>query len=159
MTAPALITTGDLAAWLGDEVDEPRAGAVIDGVSAFIRSHTTDDWISDVGVLEPVPPAVRQVAVQVAARAYRGGRTAGVAQETMGPFSTSFVAAGQLGDLFLTKNEKKMLRPWMATTTGLWTLATTRVDAELGLTDYRPVVDPGADPIPMFGPSDLGPPI
>lgn len=160
MTAPGLITIDDLATWLGETVDDARAGAVIAGVSAFIREQTEDDWISDVGVLEPVPPLVRQVAVQVAARAYRSASSVGRAQETAGPFSHTWSQFGQLGDLFLTKNERSMLGRWLKQPAGggVWTLSTTRVNEATGETDYRPVAD-GGDPVPMFGPSDLGPPI
>ncbi len=158
MTPPPLIDAAALGSQLGDAVDSDRAEWVIRAASTFVRSCCVDDWIAVDGTLEPVPPAVQQVTVQVAARSYQTAGTVGVSQETTGPFSTSYAASASLGDMFLTKSEKGMLKPWSASKTGLWSLGTTRDLDDIDLSGYR-TVSGGGDPVPMYGPSELGPPI
>lgn len=160
MADAPLISTSDLADWLGETVDETRASVVVEAASAVVRSCITETYLDEAGELTgTVPDIVAAVTKWVAARAYRA--RPGISQETSGPFSHTYSSGSAQGDLYLTKNEKNLLGTagLLAQPTGgaLWTLGTTRIGDD-GETDYRPVLG-GGEAVPMFGPSDLGPPI
>lgn len=73
MALPPLAAVSDLAAWVGRTISDtdPRAGAVLSHASTRVRTYTRKSWLTQSGVLDDVPDAVRDVTVRVAARAWR----------------------------------------------------------------------------------------
>jgi hypothetical protein len=140
----------DLAAWLGEDIDnEARAEAILAAASTLVRSRTGRAWVdADGEQLEDVTDndfeLVKTVVVQVAARVWLNPR--GLTQETTGPFSTTLAAWASLG-LSLTEDEAAMLPVVRDGRPGLWTQATTREDPQSDLPDiYLDVV--GSEQIP-----------
>lgn len=149
---PPLVSAPDLEAFLGVDLDDATAATMLRRASVAVRACLTTDFVTD-GVLEPVPEAVQVVTLEVAERAY-SAPAPGTTQETAGPFSRTF--SGASNSYYVTKAQKRAMSRWAKK--GLYTLGTTRVDVESGATDYRPIAGGGED-LPMFAPSDLGPPI
>lgn len=145
MAEVAFISTNDLAAWLGDELDDERASAIVKAASAVVSSHI-GAWQYPDGTPKDVPEIVKLVTRQVAARIWRN--PAGVRQETTGPFSTTYSAGD--GGVDLTDSEIKLLGHLTDSPSGggLWTLSTTR-GPDVEPVDRRPV-EGGGDPIRMF---------
>lgn len=150
MTAlPALISTDDLAAWLGviaDAAFATRAEAIINAASATVRAASGQSWVDTNGdLLADIPDDVRQITVRVSARML--SNPSGVSQQTTGPFSVSYGTA-------LAADDRDLLQRYRPTN-GVWTLATTRLDTDGPLetgTVYAPVGDGSGDPIPMISP-------
>ena len=147
-TLPALAGTADLEDWLGETLDVGdvnRAEALLGAASALVRSETAQTWLDANGDLDTVPADVAAVVVQCAARVWRN--PAGVVHETAGPFSARYAEAVAEG-LYLTATERAILDRHKPSTSGLWTMATTRQDVETGTT-Y--VDDDAGVPIPVIG--------
>jgi hypothetical protein len=110
----ALATTQEFEArhgLLGDE-DTERIEALIDDASAFIRGEAgagDADWADDDaedGV--EVPPVIRAVCIQVAYRAWTNPDS--VAREQLGEASRTFRGNDQSDAMWLTTNERRMIR-------------------------------------------------
>lgn len=129
MPLPPLASVDDLELWLGASVDEARAGAVLAGVSSFVRSAAGRTWEN-----EEVPADVHTVVLQAAARTI--DNPTGASQRSVGDISVS-----GLPGAYLTADELKIIRSAVSTTSGrgLWTLSSTRGDTDAD-TVYVPVV-------------------
>lgn len=162
MALPPLAEISDLAAWLGEEIDDDnqRAEALLAAASRLVRAETRREWRTEDDELDDGDPALttdalevaQQVTVSVAARMW--ANPTGVIHETEGPFSARWseqVAEG----LYLTDTEKAMLARYSTqSTSGLWTLATTRgdtPDVETVAVEYTSGLVP-AEPLPWSGP-------
>lgn len=118
MLAP-LADIDDMAGWLGvapSSLDPMRAIAALNGASALVRERAGRTWED-----EPVPDFVRTITVQVAVRILEN--PAGLESETAGAWT------GRYGTSRLTTEEATMLSG-SRSTSGLWTLGTTRGDLE-----------------------------
>lgn len=111
MAAP-FASVDDLAArWrplCGDELG--RAMAALEDASAVIRMVVPD--VDDRIIADTLDADVpRMVACWVAKRALIGNDTGGVSQlqQTVGPFSQGATYTNPLGDIYLTRQEKKLL--------------------------------------------------
>ncbi len=148
MAPPPLVAVSDLADWLGVTIDgsgHARAEAVINAVSALIRSEAGHTWETT-----PVPDTARAIALDVAGRVYLNPRN--VAQESVGPFSYSY-APGALAGLDFTESERRRLRSLRGASTGLWSQAVTR-DGDSGDTVWVPVRGTAAQ-FPWYADGDL----
>ncbi|MFI9237818.1 hypothetical protein [Streptomyces sp. NPDC053079] len=90
-----LIDPGQLAAFLGQDVEQARAALVITQAEALCRA-----------VVDPLPEGAGAVVLSVAARAYANPQ--GLAAETVGPYSVQRPAA-QAG-LYMTRDERRSLK-------------------------------------------------
>ncbi|MFQ6194871.1 hypothetical protein [Streptomyces sp. NPDC000405] len=90
-----LINPGQLAAFLGQDVEQARAALVITQAEALCRA-----------VVAPLPEGAGAVVLSVAARAYANPQ--GLAAETVGPYSVQRPAA-QAG-LYMTRDERRSLK-------------------------------------------------
>lgn len=147
MALPSFADTDDLAARLpaGTSVDDERAEAALTDASALIHAESNEAWVEDGAIVSTVPPIALTICCKAAIRALVN--PSGVTQQATGPFSTSF------GDVYLTNRERDMIRQAAGGTSGLWTLATTRLDTtdagdfmEHEGTVYLPVDDTEAIP-------------
>jgi hypothetical protein len=156
-----LISTDQLAEWLGVEFDESeaqRAAAFITAASTAIRNETNKTYVNDDGdALEfgsdLTEDKVTTVAKIVAARVWNN--PTGNIQETAGPFAeTKGRDAAQV--VYLTDADRKMLGK--STSLGIWTLDTTRGSLETdrchpGPTDTTYLgVEPDGEPMPWDTP-------
>lgn len=108
---PLLAEVADLEARLGSQVDdETKAEALLDYASALVRKHVGELWVDEEGDLTDLPDGVRQVVVEMVARAVDNPRGVTQAQETVGPFSQG-VSFGQDAHqrIYLTKADKTIL--------------------------------------------------
>lgn len=149
MALPPFADTDDLAARLpaGVVVDDTRAEAALDDASALIHMESNEAWVEDGALIADVPAIAKMVCCKAAIRALVNPSQ--MQQQATGPFSSSF------GDVYLTTRERDMLRQAAGGTSGLWTLATTRLDTYEGGdftvydgTVYIDVVDQD-EPIPF----------
>lgn len=92
--------------------EQDRAEVLLEDASARLRATCADidDRIAD----ETLDPAVpRMIVCDMVKRAMVGGADAGAGvsstQDTVGPFSRSLSYSNPMGDLYLTKQEKKLL--------------------------------------------------
>ena len=108
---PLLAEVADLEARLGADVDdETKAEALLDYASALVRKHVGELWVDEEGALTELPDGVRQVVVEMVARAVANPLGVTQAQETVGPFSNG-VTFGQDAHqrIYLTKADKTIL--------------------------------------------------
>lgn len=108
---PLLAEIADLEARLGSQVDdETKAEALLDYASALVRKHVGELWVDEEGDLTDLPDGVRQVVVEMVARAVANPLGVTQAQETVGPFSQG-VSFGQDAHqrIYLTKADKTIL--------------------------------------------------
>lgn len=108
---PLLAEIADLEARLGSQVDdETKAEALLDYASALVRKHVGELWVDEEGDLTDLPDGVRQVVVEMVARAVANPLGVTQAQETVGPFSNG-VTFGQDAHqrIYLTKSDKTIL--------------------------------------------------
>lgn len=108
---PLLAEIADLEARLGSQVDdETKAEALLDYASALVRKHVGELWVDEEGDLTDLPDGVRQVVVEMVARAVANPLGVTQAQETVGPFSSG-VTFGQDAHqrIYLTKADKTIL--------------------------------------------------
>jgi hypothetical protein len=140
MSLPPLADVDALEVWLGrtfSAAEEPRAEAVLAGVSSRVRSVARRTWEDD-----PVPAEIEDVTIRVAARVLANPLNA--QQSSTGPFSASGIRVE------FTAEERAVIARYRAEASGLWTMGTTRNDAA-GDTIYVPVV--GSDkPMPLLEP-------
>jgi hypothetical protein len=87
-----------LAPELADKLDEAQVGALLTAASAMVRECANSN-------MSTVPDGVPEI---VALMVIRALRNEGFAQETAGTYVTNF---GTSDRLYLTKAEKRMLRP------------------------------------------------
>lgn len=128
MVLPAFATVSELAARMpgGLPDDEtPRADAALSDASALIRAEAGTDWVDDAGALSGVPDVVVMVAIAVARRAL--SNPDGLTSESIQDYSRAFASNSASADVYLTKGERRVVRQ-AAGRSGLWTMATTRVD-------------------------------
>lgn len=147
MPSPSLADVVALSEWLGQDIpdaQQPRAQALLVAASALVRSETGRTWLDDEGALEAVPDEVHTVVVACAARVWLN--PSGVTQEATGPFSASYGENAAQG-LYLTPTESEILGRYK-TSSGLWTLPTTRDDVETD-TIYLETSD-GTEPMPYL---------
>lgn len=126
------------------ETETARAEALLDDVSALVRKRAGQTWEDP----DDVPDDVRAIVFAVAGRAWRSQD--GAVAHTIGSYSESFSRDGVQG-IFLTDIEEKVLADYR-TTTGLWTLRTTRSDFDC-IDTYIDVVD--SEPIPFLPAGEL----
>lgn len=131
MALPALATIEELAAWLGDPIDDVERGdAILNAASTLIRSRTGRVWVdaagtADADLTEVNLAAVRTVTVLVASRCWRNPD--GRISETLGPYSERLADWAGAG-LTLTEEEMRMLAV-TSTGTGIPGLTSIRVVA------------------------------
>ena len=162
MSLPAFASIDDLAAWLGQEIDDAsRADMVLRGASTRVRAFTGRAWMTDVDEFDDADPAIdaddfevaQTVVLQMAGRVWVNPK--GIIHDTTGPYSARWserVAEG----LYLTDEERDMLgRYRTGGRSGLWTLSTTRDDTgscgDLAVYDDTCYVDVVAsEPFPLL---------
>lgn len=92
---------------LGEE-DTERVEALLEDASAFIRGEAgggNADWASDDA---EVPPIIRAVCIQVAYRAWVNPDS--IAREQLGEMSRTYRGNDQSDAMWLTANERRMIR-------------------------------------------------
>lgn len=152
---PPLASVEDLEYRLGRvfTVEErPRVEALLDDISAIVRTEAGVDWIDpETGELTDVPAVVRAVVLRVAERVMRNPQ--GFRSESAGDYSYQRPEAG-IG-LELTPAELRLIRRAVGRT-GLWNQPLTRGEDEictlfaedsygcelLPLTSYRDIACP-----------------
>ena len=108
---------------ISDE-DAPRAEAALEDASALVRAEAGKTWVDTFGALvADVPDVVVAVTIAAARRAFVNPDM--LTAESIADYSSSFAHATT--DVYLTKTERNAVRR-AAGRSGLWTLATTRVD-------------------------------
>ena len=125
-TLTRLAEVADLSAWPGIVIaddESASAGVVLDTASAYVRvqSGNPERWP------DTVPPSIKAVTVQVAARAWRNPTCASML--TTGPFTEQFTGAVEEA-VFITEAEKTIIAKMIARPR-VWTLCTTRDDGDL----------------------------
>lgn len=114
-----LADINDLAAWIGVDpqtLDPFRATSAIEAASALVAERAGRSWDDD-----EIPNVVRTITTQVAVRIWEN--PAGLESETAGAWT------GRYGAARLTPEESAMLAGTRSTS-GLWTMSTTRGDLE-----------------------------
>lgn len=123
MALPAFATVDDLVLRLPANVasvDEDRAEAALFDASALIHAESAQAWVSEGALTDDVPDVVLTICCKAAIRALVN--PAQHTDESTGPFSRTF------GEVYLTKQERDIIRGTAGGTGGLWTLSTTRLD-------------------------------
>lgn len=158
-----LATADQFQDWLGESIVDDsvllaRADSILTASSSLVRSEAGRTWDG-----EDVPDDVTAVVLQSAERKWRN--PLGETQKTVGDVSTSYSGGGGAIGLYLTDDEKTVVRRYRTTASnGLWTLRTSRNDpgaaGELGLLDPRDdtwyaEVTPDGQPIPWLDGSQL----
>lgn len=144
---PPLVSPIDLQVWLARDFttdsEKLRADAVVQAVSALVRSQTGRTWVEG-DALQGVPEDVRMVTLQVAARLWNNPD--GYTAERLGDYSYTLPASAVTG-MTLTAAERAILGRYRLRGAGLWSLSTTREDPVADEV-YVPVV--GAPPFPWY---------
>lgn len=109
------VTPADLSTYLGNEVDPGRAKQLIDMATRLCKS-----------VVSPLPDDADVVILDVVARAYTNPTNA--TSQNAGPFAANFGAVA--GGLWLTRQNKSVLRGLAGTGGGVFTIDTAPADAE-----------------------------
>lgn len=124
MALPSFADTDDLNARLpaGVSVDADRAEAALEDASALIHAESGEAWVEDGALIADVPTIAKMICCKAAIRAIVN--PAGAVDQSTGPFSTRF------GDVYLTRKEEDLIHQAVGTTSGLWTLSTTRLDTD-----------------------------
>ncbi len=106
MSLPNLLTTTDLANWLGVTIPETdtRATAIIKAVSAQVRSAANLTWVNDTNELADLSEVAKGIATQASARVW--SNPTGATSVGTGPFSAAWAASGSL----LTAEEREELQ-------------------------------------------------
>lgn len=123
---PLLASIGQFQARLAGGIEEDdwaRAEAALRDASALVRVETGLTWVDATGQLADVPDVVVAVVIAAARRAFVNPD--GLTAESIADYSQSFTPGSS--DIYLTKAERNAVRR-VAGRSGLWTLATTRVD-------------------------------
>jgi hypothetical protein len=118
MSTPTLASLSQLDARIPGGIsddDVNRALAALEDASAWIRTEADEDWLDDDGVLETVPAAIVSVCCSVARRIV--DNPDGVLQESVAQYSYSRTNATT--DVYLTKQEKKIIARVVGTNTGM----------------------------------------
>jgi hypothetical protein len=126
-----LATIEDLEERLNEAVGDAllQAEARLRDASAIVRAYAGETWLNDDGELEDVPDDIPGVVASMVERASRN--PAGITQETAGPFARSF-GSDASQRLYLTANEKLIIRNAIGARSAIGTLSTTRGDVETG---------------------------
>lgn len=107
----ALATQDDVEARLGRPLSDTEAEkleSLLSDASALLIGYTGQDFEP-----APYPGAVVGVVARMVARSLAAGdRAPGMQSETRGPFSWTFAADSSGAELWLTKADKVMLRPY-----------------------------------------------
>ena len=121
MSLPLLATVGDLADWLGEDINlgDPRAAAVLRRASALVRSEAGQEWP------DGAPEDVQGVVVGAAARVWANPNAA--IQRTAGSFSERLSERAADG-LYLTDEERRILSRYSQARFGIGTIRTYRED-------------------------------
>ena len=98
--------------------DLPRALAALEDASAWIRVEAGADWLDDDGLLETVPGAVVSVCCSVARRIL--DNPDGLLQVSIANYSEGRTNATT--DVYLTKQEKAIVRKAAGTSPGMVTV-------------------------------------
>lgn len=145
---PALATLSDLSTRGVDTSDAPRAQAALNDVSSLIRMETApEDWVDELGVLEPVPDVVVAICCRVVARLLAHGSTDVVASESLGSYSTRYRDTS--AEVFLTAGERETLRRVTGVSVGLGSIRLRSPWAAVDAID-----DGDADTIMVFSDED-----
>ena len=148
MALPPLADVDMLAAWVGQDVLDPRrAEAVLSAASAVVRAEAGQTWTDDAGAPLEVPDDVAAVVVQVAARVWHN--PAGLQSVTVDDATRRWSDSGGAG-LYLTDGERAILARYReaGAPSGLGVLSTTRGEETLD-TLYVPTEPPG-EPFPWY---------
>jgi hypothetical protein len=105
--------------------DWDRAAAALEDASALVRVEAGKTWVNELGVLEGVPDVAVTVTIAAARRAFVNPDH--LTAESIADYSATFAPGSS--DIYLTKAERNAVRR-VAGRAGLWTLATTRADAD-----------------------------
>lgn len=122
MASLALAELGDLEARMGPQSDVPRAQAAIDDASSAIHAETNNAWIADGELVANIPGVAKAVCCSVARRVLSNPQ--GLTSQTLGPATEQMANAS--ADVYLTKNEKRLLRRGLGGTSG-----TIQIDARI----------------------------
>jgi hypothetical protein len=147
--APSLASVADLAAWVGESIEDedPRATAFLHAASTLVRSFAGRTGVDDWPTLADVPDDAHTVTLLVAARLWANPSSASQESETLGTYAHS--ASYRADGLYLSRVEKTMLEHYR-TRSGLWVQPTTRGDlAAENDTVFAPVTG-GGESIPMI---------
>jgi len=106
MSLPALATSTDLRALIGDVDDEGRARALLDFASALIRVEAGVDWVDDEGNLDGVPDVARFVCCKMVERSLTNPD--GLRSESVVGYRAEYSNASS--DLYMTKQERRLVR-------------------------------------------------
>jgi hypothetical protein len=148
---PPLASVDQLGARLGSDPtgsEYERAFAVLNDVSALVRSVAGLDWVTeDDGDIEldDVPDIIVAVTVAVAYRAYQN--PTGATQSSVGDVSVSYGREGVTGAIYLTPDERRAVRRAAgASSAGTVELVSPYYPAASA---YYVPVEGGGDPIPI----------
>jgi hypothetical protein len=130
-TLPPLAEVSDLEKRLertfSDGAETERAEAVLDDASELVREASGKDWVNpDDPSAITAPRIVRLITLRVAERAVRNPE--GFSSESAGDYSYQRNGLTDSGGLYLTDQEREMLRR-AAGKNGLWTQRITRGEA------------------------------
>lgn len=106
--------------------DETRAQAMLDDVSALIRSVAGKTWVTDDALDADLPAIVVTVCCAAARRAYENPKN--IRSSNIDGYS-DVIAGDVVGGVELTEDERKLVRDAASiggTLAGLWPLGTTR---------------------------------
>ena len=158
MALPPLAEVSDLAAWVGRAIPDadPRAGAVLSHASTKVRAYTRNEWMDEAGsvLADPLPDVISQVAVRVAARAYRNPED--LDSVTLDDGTKRW---GSIRGLVLTDEDKSDLSEYRSDSlpSGIGTIGTYRDDSAYLETNYVPTGPPPAGyPFPWYADDPLG---
>lgn len=157
MSLPAFARPDDLAARLGrsfDELENARAQAALEDASAIIRAEAGKNWVTDGALDADIPDIVTVVCLTVARRVVENPE--GFTEMHLG--DSGGALANATGDVYLTTNEKRLIRSAAGRSNGLFTISTTREDP-VGSSDFGTVaadgtiyvdVTPDGQPLPFL---------
>lgn len=143
MALPPLAPVSSLETRLGlaaatlSGVDLARAEAALGDASALIRAEAGKDWVGPDLVTITAPDAVVTVCLHAALRPYRNPD--GFSGESVGDYSYQYAATGDPVDVYLSDEEKRVVRRAALGTAGPGFSGSIRVPSAYG--DFR-AVDP-----------------
>lgn len=152
MASPSLATVAELSDWLGEPITEgtseyKRAEMCLRAASVLVRAESGRTWLDDTtgDVVDPLPDAVRMVALYSASRVFdnREGQNRWNVDDAGGGWKVDEAGA------YLTASEKDSLgRFAQRRHRGLGTVSTTRGDLGAPATGYVPTAD--GPPFPWY---------
>lgn len=133
MSLPPLASLDDLEVRLPDHIegnDVARAEAALIDASALVRTEAGKTWANDDGdELVDVPDIIVTITVAVARRGFLNPE--GYQQETSGDHTVMLSSS-----IYLLDDEKALIATTTTSTSGLFTISTTRSDSDFGCVYY-----------------------